>query len=85
MCKDYLLYILQLCKHQYHVFTFTTSAVTIGFNKTAYSVNEDAGSVSITLSVQNGTLDRDVILNLSTVNGNAMCEFQSVAFEAQHL
>ena len=67
------------------MFSFTTLVVTIGFNKTAYSVSEDAGSVSITLSVQTGTLDRDVILNLSTINGTGMCEFQSVAFEAQHL
>ena len=53
---------------------FTTSVLTIGFNKAAYSVSEDADSVSITLSVQNGVLDRDVIVTLSTVNGTAMCE-----------
>ena len=57
--------------------------VTIGFNKTAYSVSEDAGSVSVTLSVESGTLDRDVIVNLSTIRDTAMCKFQSVAFEAQ--
>ena len=54
--------------------TFTTSVFTIGFNKTAYSVSEDAGNVSITLSVQNEVLDRDVIVTLSTVNGTALCE-----------
>ena len=53
---------------------FTTSVLTIRFNKAAYSVSEDAGNVSITLSVQNGVLDRDVIVTLSTVNGTAMCE-----------
>ena len=53
---------------------FTTPVFTIGFNKTAYSVSEDAGSVYITLSVQNEVLDRDVIVTLSTVNGTAMCE-----------
>ena len=57
--------------------------VTIGFNKTAYSVSEDAGSVNVTLSVQMGALDRDVIVNLSTVSGTALCKFQSVAFETQ--
>ena len=81
--KDYLLYILQLCKDQYNVFTFTTLVVTIGFNETAYSVSEDAGSVSITLSVQTGTLDRDVIVTLSTISGTALCEFQSEANETQ--
>ena len=49
--------------------------VTIGFNETAYSVSEDAGSVSITLSVQTGILDRDVIVTLSTIDDTAMCEF----------
>ena len=49
--------------------------VTIGLNRTVYSVSEDAGSVSVTLSVQNGTLDRDVIVTLSTTNGTAMCEY----------
>ena len=53
---------------------FTTSVFTIGFNKTAYSVSEDAGNVSITLSVQNEVLERDVIVTLSTVNVTAMCE-----------
>ena len=58
-----------------NLFTFTTSVVTIGFNKTAYSVSEDASSVSITVSVQMGALDRDVVVTLSTVNGTAMCKF----------
>ena len=49
--------------------------VTIGFNKTAYSVSEDASSVSITLSVQIGALDRDVVVTLSSINGTAMCKF----------
>ena len=31
-------------------------------------------SVSVTVSMQIGTLDRDVIVTLSTVNGSAMCE-----------
>ena len=57
--------------------------VTIGFNKTAYSVYEDADSVSVTLFVESGTLDRDVIVNLSTISGTAMCEFQSATFETQ--
>ena len=52
----------------------TTSVVTIGFSRTAYSVSEDAGSVSVRVSIQNGAPDRDVIVTLSTVNGTALCE-----------
>jgi len=49
--------------------------VTVGFSTTAYSLSEDAGSVSVTVSVQTGTLDRDVVVTLSSINGTAMCEF----------
>ena len=63
------------CKHNCsNLFTFTTSVVKIGFSSTAYTVSEDAGSVSVTVSVQNEVLDRDVTVTLSTVNGSAMCE-----------
>ena len=64
-----------VCKHKCSLFTFTTSVVTIGFNKTAYSVSEDGGSVTITLSVQIGALDRDVVVTLSSINGTAVCKF----------
>ena len=64
---------------QCNAFTFTTLVATIGFNRTGYSVSEDAGSVNVTLSVQNGNLDRDVIITLSTVNNTAICEFQLVS------
>ena len=66
---------LYICNSMCNLFTLTTSVVTIGFNKTAYSVSEDAGSVSITLSVQIRALDRDVIVTLSSMNGTAMCKF----------
>ena len=56
---------------------FTTSVVTIGFNKTAYSVSEDAGSVTIALSVQTGAQDRDVVVTLTSINGTAMCKFET--------
>ena len=48
--------------------------VTIGFSPATYSVPEVAGSVSVTLSVHTGTLDRDVLVTLTTMNGTAMCE-----------
>ena len=61
--------------HNYSsLFIFTSSVVTIGFSRTAYSVSEDAGSVSVRVSIQNGAPDRDVIVTLSTINGTAMCE-----------
>ena len=75
-----------LCKNIYNyastnVFEFTNSVVTIGFSTMAYSVSEDAGSVSVTVSLQTGILDRDVVVTLSTKRGTAMCEFQLVAIE----
>jgi len=49
---------------------FSSSAVTIGFNDTTYNVTE-GGSVSVSVSVQSGTLARDVIVTLQTMNGTA--------------
>ena len=45
--------------------------VTIGFDPAAYTVTEGAGSVSVTVNVQ-GSLARDVVVTLSTVDGTAM-------------
>ena len=46
-------------------------AVTIGFNQSSYTVTEGAGSVSVMVDVQ-GSLARDVVVTLSTVDGTAM-------------
>ena len=51
----------------YHSF----SPVTIGFNQTTYSVSEDAGSVTVSVSVMSGTISQDVIITLSTVPGGS--------------
>ena len=48
-----------------------SSAVTIGFDQAAYTVTEGAGSVSVMVDVQ-GSLARDVVVTLSTVDGTAM-------------
>ena len=48
-----------------------SSAVTIEFNQSTYTVTEGAGSVSVTVGVQ-GSLARDVVVTLSTVDGTAM-------------
>ena len=45
--------------------------VTIGFNQTTYSVREDAGSVSISIAVINGTISQNVIIILSTAPGGS--------------
>ena len=52
---------------------FLNSVATIGFNPANYSVAEDAGSVNITVSVQNGTLARraSVVLETSFTDGSA--------------
>ena len=49
-----------------------SSAVTIGFNPTTYSVSEDVGSVRVAVSVLSGILGRDVIVSLQTMNNTAI-------------
>ena len=46
-------------------------AVTIGFDPDQYSVNEDDGSVSLTVRVLAGELARAVSVNFFTVDGSA--------------
>ena len=45
--------------------------VVIGFDQTTYSVREDAGSVTVSVSVMNGTISRDTIVTLSTAPGGS--------------
>ena len=47
------------------------SGITIGFNQTAYSVNEGAGSVNTTVSILDGTLDRNVFVTVFTSDATA--------------
>ena len=58
--------------------SFLFSAVAVGLNPATYSIHEDAGNVSVTLSAQAGTLDRDVIVTLTTMNGTAMRKCRTV-------
>ena len=48
-----------------------SSVVTTGLNQSTYTVTEGAGSVSVMVDVQ-GSLARDVVVTLSTVDGTAM-------------
>ena len=51
--------------------SFSSVPATIGFNQTTYSVREDAGSVTVSVSVMNGTISEDVIITLSTAPGGS--------------
>ena len=53
----------------------------IGFIPTTYSVHEDEGSVSVAVSVLTGTLGRDVIVSLKTMNGTAVGRFPELLQE----
>jgi len=61
------------------LFLFLFSVVAIGLNPATYSICEDAGNVSVTLSAQAGNLDRDVIVTLTTMNSTAMCECRTMS------
>ena len=50
---------------------YSFSPVTIGFDQTIYSVHENAGSVTVSVSVMNGTISQDVIITLSTPPGGS--------------
>ena len=55
-----------------HVHCFSSSsAVTIGFDATSYTITESANSVSVSVSMQSGSLARDVIVTVQTVDGTA--------------
>ena len=60
---------VQLCDFYDMPFFLLFVLVVIGFNQTSYSVQEDAGSVTVSVSVMNGTISQDVIITLSTAPG----------------
>ena len=49
--------------------SFSSVPATIGFNQMTYSVREDTDSVTVSVSVMNGTISEDVIITLSTAPG----------------
>ena len=51
--------------------------VTIGLSPATYSVHEDEGNVTVTLSVLAGALGRDVTVILTTMSSTAMREFRT--------
>ena len=64
---------LHLFLLQLHFLPFSSSsAVTIGFDATSYTITESTNSVSVSVSVQGSTtLDRDVIVTVETMDGTA--------------
>ena len=68
----------------YNIF-YQCSGITIGFYCPAtYYVNEDAGSVSVTMEVLRGTPTRDIVVTLQTVDGSAVGKaYQSVSDNVQ--
>ena len=65
-------------KYTVETVSFPFSAVAIGLHPATYSVCEDAGNVSVTLSAQAGNLDRDVIVTLTTMNSTAKRECRTM-------
>ena len=58
-----------------HVHCFSSSSVvTIGFDVASYTITESATSVSVSVSVQSGSLARDVVLTVETMDGTATGE-----------
>ena len=64
--------LVRLCDHSnLHFLLLLFVLVVIGFNQRTYSVREDAGSVTVSVSVMNGTISQDVIITLSTTPGGS--------------
>ena len=60
-----------ICDFSDVIFFLLFVLVVIGFDQTTYSVREDAGSVTVSVSVMNGTISEDVIITLSTPPGGS--------------
>ena len=61
--------------HVNHMYvSFIPAAVTIGFDNTDYRVDENVGTVAINIGVINGTLQKKVMISISTENSTAICK-----------
>ena len=65
----WLHFVTDTLKQQRVLFFLLFVLVVIGFNRTMYSVREDAGSVTVNVSVISGAISEDVIITLSTPPG----------------
>ena len=50
---------------------FHPPVIIIGFDATSYTIAESATSVSVSVSVQSGSLARDVVMTVQTMDGTA--------------
>ena len=59
----------------YLIFNTLVSAVVIGFNKVDYTTDESAGTVILSVSVQDGNIPEaeNRIITLTTSDGTAQC------------
>ena len=63
---------LHLFLLQLHFLPFSSSsAVTIGFDVASYTITESTTSVSVSVSVQSGTLERGVVVTVETMADSA--------------
>ena len=55
---------------------FIPAAIIIGFNSTDYRVDENVqgGVVAVNVRVLNGTLQKNVVISISTENSSATCK-----------
>jgi hypothetical protein len=58
----------------FSILHFLSIAVRIGFDPTAYSVNEGDGVVTLEVAVLDGVLETEVVVRISTNNGSATCK-----------
>ena len=61
-----------LCDHTVHVFPTNYTDAVIGFTPNSYAVNEEGGTVTLTVSVISGMLQRPVEIGFSTANDTAI-------------
>ena len=57
-----------------HTHTHTPTAVTVGFDPDVHNINEDAGTVTFTVSILDGTIadDASVLVNFFSTQGSAL-------------
>lgn len=54
--------------------------VTIGFHLLEYEVSENHGSITLNVSILSGTLERDIVIYLSTQDDSSAGKFMETQF-----
>ena len=50
-------------------------AITIGFLNASYTVSEGVGNAGLMIGVTSGDLETNIVVNISTAEDSALCEF----------